>query len=193
MKVIYFSLNALIIILKEFFKSGRNLETGGILISPKSNQKIITDFIPSTIYAERKATTYYQSVKDVQFLNMKLRQFQNVKKDFAGYIHTHPFGLCNMSIGDIETCKEILLSPNYKINNYLIMCIVVECDGKLPLYSYSASLDKENNVLVEKLAIKVFPNSYIKDGVEIFSSIKGKGARENEAIVHRQRPRKIEV
>jgi hypothetical protein len=186
-----FSLEAVSSILVECYKSSRNLETGGILVGPKKHRGIITDIIPSTIYAERATATYFQSPKDVKILNHKLKVFQLKGYDFKGYFHKHPTGLFNLSHGDNASCKEILQSPNYRINNFLVMCIVTESYTQdFPIFSYIANLTKKREVVVEKTSIHVLPKFCITECAECFESqITGEN-HENHNV--KQDSRKIE-
>jgi hypothetical protein len=164
-----FSLEAISIMLVESYKIQQNLETGGILIGPKKHTGIITDVIPSTSYAERATASFYQSPRDVKILNQKLKEFQANNQDFKGYFHKHPSGLFNLSFGDKVSCKEILQSPNYKINNFLIMCIVTESHVQdFPIFSYVTSLNQQKQVIVEKTKIQVLPKSCILECAECF-------------------------
>ena len=61
MENILFSNEAICSMVFDCISQDNNLETGGILIGPKQHNRIVTDIIPSTIYAERKSTTYFQS------------------------------------------------------------------------------------------------------------------------------------
>ena len=121
---------------------GTSLETGGIIIGPKKHKNIITDIVPSSAYAERKASTYYQSQDDVDFLNSELKKFQAKGYDFSGYYHRHPSGMFYLSQGDLQTCESILTNPDYKINNHLIMCIITESQGNFPVFCYTVSIGK---------------------------------------------------
>lgn len=149
-----------------------NLETGGILIGPKQHNRIVTDIIPSTIYAERKSTTYFQSEKDVQILNQNLAVFQNRGFDFKGYYHKHPPNFHDLSAGDKNTCREILLSKNYHINNHLIMCILTKSSvHPFPLFSYFVSLENENTtVSIKNSEIKILPKVCLEECAQCFEN-----------------------
>jgi len=164
MEKIVFSLEAVGSILVESYKRNNNSETGGILIGPKEHSNIITDVIPSTAYAERRPATYYQSDKDVEILNRALKQYQLKGYDFMGYFHKHPSGMYKLSHGDIRTSVEILQSPNYKINNYLIMCIITESSTQdFPLFSYLLSLLNNKKIVVNKATVKILPKACIHE------------------------------
>jgi proteasome lid subunit RPN8/RPN11 len=160
-----FSVESIGSILTECYKNRDGLETGGILIGNKDHNRIITDILPSTTFAERESHTYFQSEKDVEILNVKLKRYQTNGKRFLGYFHWHPSGMKYLSSGDIDTCLEILTSPNYAINNYLLMCIITEVNGRngLPVFAYAVSLNHEEAVEVEELAIKIMPKKCIEE------------------------------
>tara|TARA_B100000315_G_C14544659_1_gene572643 strand:- start:277 stop:924 length:648 start_codon:yes stop_codon:yes gene_type:complete len=167
MEKIIFSLEAVSSILVECYRTIKNIETGGVLVGPRKFKRIVTDIIPSSIYAERQTATYYQSEKDVKILNLKLRQFQLNGYDFKGYFHKHPSGMFQLSHGDRRTCADIIQSPNYHINNFLIMCIITESHVQdFPLFSYAVSLSNTNNILVHKTDIHVLPRTCIKESFE---------------------------
>lgn len=169
MKNYLFSLEAVSLILVECYSVGNNIETGGILIGPQSHQKIITDVIPSTAYAEREACTYYQSEEDVRILNQQLMQYQARGYEFRGYFHRHPAGLDQLSHGDRVTCAEILNDPNYKINNRLLMCIITESNSKFPVFSYVASLEK-GSVAINQVSMRILPKTCIEECMECFEA-----------------------
>jgi len=173
MKNYLFSLEAVSLMLSECYRTGNSNETGGILIGPKKHKGIVTDIVPSSSFAERNTTTYYQSKKDVEILNQKLKQYQKLDYDFLGYFHRHPSGMYRLSQGDIATSKDILQSPNYAINNDLLMCIVTECHGQngLPIFTYALNLNTNHNVVVQNSAIKVMPKDCIKKYMEYISTI----------------------
>ncbi len=170
---ILFSLEAICMMLVECYKAGSRFETGGIMTGPKAHDLVITDVLPSTSYAERGSATYFQSKKDVQILNDSLRKYQSKGYDFKGYFHKHPSGLKSLSKGDIKTCFEILTSPNYKINNLLIMSIITETSTlSFPVFTYFVSLGDNNVVIVREASVKVLPNSCIQECVECFEPLK---------------------
>jgi hypothetical protein len=181
-----FSIEAFLkIILESFRENISGVETGGILVGPRSHKNIITDVINSGEHAERRASTYYQSQTDVNFLNRKLKEFQVSGIDFKGYWHKHPRGMSQLSGGDITTCKEILTSPNYRINNFLIMSIVTETNTqKFPLFAYVTTLDNDGKVVVIPAQYSVMPKRCITEFVKCFLSTNIGGLYEN--INHRQ-------
>lgn len=163
-----FSLEAVSSMLVECYR-GNNNETGGILIGPKEHKGVVTDIIPSSSFAERRPATYYQSSKDVKILNKKLKGYQLKGYDFKGYFHRHPSGLFQLSQGDLNTCSEILRSANYRINNFLIMCIVTESRVQdFPVFSYSVSFDKNKRIINKQAEIKVLAKTCILECAECF-------------------------
>jgi len=167
----------------ECYRHQDNLETGGVLVGPKNQKGVVTDFIPSSHYAERKAATYFQSPKDVRILNRQLKKFQARGLDFKGYIHRHLFGLTNLSLGDKNTSKEILSSPNYKIDNFLIMCIIAESHTQdFPLFSYVVYLDKNKEVLIQKADICILPRICILECAECFEPQILGDSHENKSV-----------
>lgn len=195
-----FSVEAISSIMVECYR-GVSSETGGVLVGPKLHKGIVTDVIPSTSFAERSPTTYCQNMKDVKILNRKLKEFQLKDQDFKGYFHRHPSGLCELSYGDKATCLDILQSPNYKINNFLIMCIITETRTQdFPVFSYITSLNEQKQVVVEKTSIQVLPKTCILKCAECFppsiATITGEN-HESKSIdsdsqrVERQNPRRV--
>lgn len=169
----------------------QNIETGGVLVGPRNYKKVVTDIIPSSVYAERKATTYCQNENDVEILNNQLREFQSRGYDFKGYYHRHPSGLFNLSHGDKIACLEILKDPNYKINNYLIMCIVTKSNYQSsPVFSYAVWLNSKNEIKVKKTGIKILPITCIQEFVDCFEPDIRED--EDEGIHNRQCIRAIE-
>ena len=165
---ILFSLEAVGGIMAECYSKSHGIETGGILIGPKENKSIITDFIPSTEHAQRSPHSYFQSEKDVKFLNRVLKKHQKQGLDIRGYAHKHPSGLVNLSLGDLNTCKKILESSNYKLDNLLIMCIITESKfQEFPLFTYITSL-KKGKVEVKEAKTKVLPRHCILECLECF-------------------------
>lgn len=190
MKPILFSLEAVGGMLVECYRGSRGYETGGILVGPQSNERIITDIIPSTSFAERRAVTYYQTEKDVELLNEKLRNYQAKGCDFKGYFHKHPSGMKSLSAGDKGTCFEILTSPNYKINNLLIMCIITETQThSFPLFSYLVSLNQSKKIIIQETTARVLPQNCIAECIDCFEPLK-KGAT-SESIHIEQSLRRI--
>lgn len=171
MTKLIFTIEAIAGIFAECFgQHGRN-ETGGILIGPKDQPRVITDFEPSTAFAERAATTYFQNRQDVDVLNLKLRAFQSKGFDFKGYVHRHPKGMSRLSRGDLATAKEILLSPNYAINNHLIMSIVTQTRKKdFPLYSYGVSLEKKQKIKIKTAEHLILAKKCVLDCACCFTS-----------------------
>jgi len=169
MQTYLFSLEAISSILVECYRPNNNCETGGILIGPKSHKRIVTDILPSTAFAERQPATFYQSEEDVRILNRELKEYQARGYDFKGYFHKHPSGLYQLSHGDINTCAEILQSPEYKINNNLVMCIITESHShSFPIFSYLASMSKDKRVIVNELSVKVLPKRCIEECMDCF-------------------------
>lgn len=167
-----FSLEAVSSMLVECYRGNHNQETGGILVGLKEHKGVVTDAIPSSMFAERKTATYYQSAQDVEILNQKLREYQIIGQDFVGYYHRHPSGFYRLSQGDLNTCEEIFESPNYKINNFLIMCIITESHVQdFPLFSYVVSLDVQGRVGVKKVGVNVLPKTCILECAECFGSV----------------------
>lgn len=167
-----FSLEAVCGMLVECYKGSRSYETGGILVGPQSNERIITDIIPSTSFAERRPATYFQNQKDVEILNKKLAGYQARGFDFKGYFHKHPSGMKSLSTGDIGTCLEILKSPNYKINNLLIMCIITETQSHpLPIFSYFVSIGQNKNIIVQEASTKILPQKCILECIDCFEPL----------------------
>ena len=168
MNKLIFSTEAIGSILTECYRLGTGKETGGIYIGNKKVKGLITDAIPSTAFAERESYTYYQSPEDVCILNKKLRVHQAKGEDFKGYFHWHPSGMKNLSQGDRDTCEKILRSPNYAINNCLIMSIITEVEGHndIPMFSYVVSLNSLGKVVVKKIPVKIMPKSCIEEFVE---------------------------
>lgn len=150
--------------LSDCYRNGY-METGGILVGPMSVSRVVTDAIPSSVFAERAQATYYQSVEDVAFLNQQLREHQKRGRDFKGYYHQHPSGITRPSQGDLATCYEILTDSNYKINNKLMMIIVTDSSdcSALPIFAYNVSLDDSNIPVVTELPIKIMPKTCIME------------------------------
>jgi hypothetical protein len=168
MNKLIFSTEAIGSILTECYRLGNGKETGGIYIGTKKVKGVITDAIASTAFAERESHTYYQSLEDVGILNQKLRVHQAKDEDFRGYFHRHPTGMKNLSHGDKDTCKKILLSANYAINNCLIMSIITEVEGHngIPMFSYVVSLNSLEEVVINEIPVKIMPKSFIEEFVE---------------------------
>ncbi len=168
MEKILFSSNAVGSILVECYKRGRGLETGGILIGPKSHKNIITDVVVSSIHADRESSFYYQNEMDVKFLNQELRAYQLKGYEHKGNFHSHPTGMINLSQGDIDTSLNMLRSPSYKLNNNLIMCIVTESNhhADIPIFSYIVSEDDNNNSVVKRMASRMLPKHCITECLE---------------------------
>lgn len=161
--------------LSESYRYANCNETGGILIGPKNHTGIVTDVVASSHYAERQSWTYFQTEEDIDLLNMKLRIFQSRGYDFIGYWHKHPTGLSRLSNGDLATCEEILKSPDYHINNMLLMSIITETkDSKFPLFNYVVSLDKQAKLIVREAGFRVLPKKCIEECMDCF------GGQENE-------------
>ena len=165
MKKYLISVEAIGSIFNECYKDWNGSETGGVLTGLKGDSRIITDFIPSSKHAERESHSYYQSSKDVSILNYKLIEHQREGKDFVGYVHKHPPGIKNLSQGDASTCHKILSSPNYAINNKLVMGIVTQVDGNcdLPIFFYFVSLNLNDEVVIEKIKINILPKRCIEE------------------------------
>ena len=163
-----FSLEAVAGILAESFRYDHR-ETGGILLGPKNQPNVITDIIASTEGAERQATTYFQSPADVRALNEQLREFQKQGIDFKGYFHRHPSNFTRLSVGDMQTCKDILRSPNYDIDNRLLMLIITTTQNNdFPIFAYSVSLQRWR-IQVKEHSIKVLPGHCILECMECFA------------------------
>ena len=160
-----FSAESVGLIYADCFSSG-NVETGGVLIRPKNQRLVVTDIITSTAFAERSQHTYYQTKDDVNAMNSQLREFQQKGYDFNGYYHLHPPGMSQMSDGDGQTAIEILKSPSYKINNFLLMCIVTAIKGQFPIYVYGVALKNENQLTIKKLDVQILPKRCIQEFVE---------------------------
>ena len=175
MEIIIYSPEAICSIIIDCYNVRHKFETGGILVGPKAYKRIITDVIPSSVYAERGTATYFQSEQDVEILNQQLKGFQSGGYDFKGYYHKHPSGMFNLSYGDKATCSEILRDPNYKINNYLIMCIVTQSAVQpFPMFSYAVSLTNHLRVNVSRNEIKILPRTCVLECAECFEpSFKG--------------------
>ena len=134
-----FSVEAIGTMLTECFRRGSNLEAGGILVGPKRT-RIVTHAIASTESAERLPTTFYQTPEDIAVLNQQLRQHQAEGRDLLGYFHRHPSGMSSLSQTDLQTCKGILTSPHYDINNQLLMLILTETEAQeLPIFPTSSA------------------------------------------------------
>lgn len=155
-----FSQQAAFTMMNESLRVGEGLETGGVLIGPKTEKGFVADVIPSTSHAERQAATYFQSKRDVKTMNRELRRAQARGLDFVGYWHKHPSGLCVLSNGDLGTSKGILLNPAYDIDNNLIMVIVTATRDpkKLPIFAYRVSLNKRGRVVVKELGVTILPD-----------------------------------
>jgi proteasome lid subunit RPN8/RPN11 len=172
MQSILLSVEAFASILVECHRGMGRWETGGIIIGPKRHPNVITDIIPSTSFAERRPSTYYQSEKDVWLLNQRLRQYQIDGCDFKGYFHKHPSGMKQLSSGDLRTCSNILQSPSYKINNHLIMFIVTQTSSlACPLFSYFVALGQNKEVLVKETRINILPKTCIEICSECFEPL----------------------
>ena len=145
------------------YRNRSHNETGGVWVGPKEDKGLITDLIPSSSFAETSPVTYFQTARDVHILNKKLREFQKQGKDFKGYYHKHPSGMHSLSTGDKNTCREILESPNYKINNYLIMSIITESRAQdFPLFTYVASLSRgRRKVSIKPVQCGILPRASI--------------------------------
>ncbi|MBI9093124.1 MAG: Mov34/MPN/PAD-1 family protein [Desulfobacterium sp.] len=144
------------------YRNRSDNETGGVWVGPKEHKGVITDLIPSTAFAETSPVTYFQTARDVNILNNKLREFQKQGLDFKGYYHKHPSGMHSLSTGDKNTCWEILESPNYKINNYLVMSIITESRVQdFPLFTYVTSLIKGRKVSVKAVQYGILPRNVL--------------------------------
>lgn len=169
MEIIIYTPEAICSVVFDGCNVHHKFETGGILVGPKAYKRIITDVIPSSVYAERGTTTYFQSEQDVKILNQQLKDFQSEGYDFKGYYHKHPSGMFNLSYGDKVTCSEILRDPNYKINNHLIMCIVTKSAIQpFPVFSYTVSLTDHLRVNVLRNEIKILPRTCALECAECF-------------------------
>ena len=167
-----FSLEAVGIILAESFRYENAIETGGILIGPKSNKNIITAAIPSTCHAERRSMTYFQSEEDIKILNAELREYQLKGFDYRGDWHRHPHGMSTLSDGDEDTCKEIFADSNYKVDNYLIMCVVTETPNlDFPVFTYEIKFMENKELSVEKIEMEVLPMKCIEHFLECFKTM----------------------
>jgi len=164
----------------ECYKNGvYGIETGGILIGPRIYPNVITDVVNSGEKAERKAYTYYQSNEDVKFLNNKLQKYQEKGFGFKGYYHKHPSGMYQLSDGDIQTTKDILTSPNYKIDNFLLMGIVTKIhDRKLQLFFYVTYLNR-GDVIVTPVQFKIMPKKRILSFLNCFEPLTPGASNEN--------------
>lgn len=164
--------------LVECYGAGNNLETGGILIGPKDQESVITDSVASSIYAERRSYTYYQSEQDVEMMNKVLRKYQKQGYEFKGYYHRHSGGMYYLSSGDLATCDGILNDENYCTNNTLLMCIVTQTrSSKLPIFSYIVSLGANKKVVVKNVSSKILLKKCIENCMDSFKP-KG-GSHEN--------------
>ncbi|MBU4000557.1 hypothetical protein KKG29_05325 [Patescibacteria group bacterium] len=177
MQNILLSVEVFASILVECHRGMGKWETGGIMIGPKQHTNIITDIIPSTSFAERRPSIYYQSEKDVQLLNQQLKQYHSNEYDFKGCFHKHR-GMKELSTGDLHTCSNILQSPRYKINNHLIMLIVTETSIP-PIFSYIVSLGHRKDVVVKEANIKLLPKACIEICAECFQPSNKEAYREN--------------
>lgn len=161
-----FSMEAVVKMVAKCFKAVCNeTETGGVLVGPMSDRRIITDVIESSMYAERGAVTYFQSEEDVAYLNSQLRLYQARGYDFGGYWHLHPSGLYSLSHGDKDTCSGVLHNPSYKIDNLLLMVIIADVSGNsgLPLFAYAASFNEHAKLDVQRVPVKVMPKRMIEE------------------------------
>ncbi|MCK5023628.1 MAG: Mov34/MPN/PAD-1 family protein [Candidatus Aenigmarchaeota archaeon] len=149
----------------------RDNETGGILIGPKGHSNIITEVIPSTEYADRTSVSYFQTDKDIAYLNHELRERQKDGYDYIGMFHSHPSRIKTFSNGDLETYYGMLTSPNYAINNHLISCIVTEADDDFPVFAYIVRL-VNNKVDVRRADIEIMPMQCIRHFIEITNQSK---------------------
>lgn len=168
MEKILYSDEAMGKILVECYKRGTGIETGLILIGPKNHKNIVTDVIESTVHAERQSFTYFQNESDVQILNKKLRAHQKKGLEYVGTVHRHPPGMIRLSQGDKKTSAGMLQSPNYKLDNHLIMSIITESNHHvgLPIFSYIVSLDDENKPVVKQASSKMLPKHCISECLE---------------------------
>jgi len=158
-------------------------ETGGILVGPAKHKQIITDIVPSTLYAGRGPASYVQTAEDVKILNQSLADFQRVGYDFKGYYHKHPSGYYALSSTDKNTCEKVLKSPNYKINNYLVMCIVTNSATQaFPLFTYRASLINHDGILeldTRKVEVAVLPKSCIIECLQCLEFVEDEVSHED--------------
>lgn len=176
-------------ILTECFRVEGNVETGGVLVGPKSHPNIITDIIPSGESAQRGYATYFQSPDDVNKINRALSEYQKAGFDFKGYFHKHPRGIKSLSAGDLSTCREILTEPNYRINNRLIMIIVSATYSQdFPIFIYEVSLESQN-IIVEETGITTLPKSCILECMQCFEPIE---RRDHEDTIDGYNSRKSE-
>ena len=158
----FFSIEAIMQVLNECYSMESRSETGGIFVGPRDAANVITHAIPSSVYAERGLTTYFQTEEDVKLLNKKLRKFQVRGEDFKGYWHRHPSGYTCLSPGDLGTAKGILQDPSYKINNNLLMTVITEDrQSNLPVFSYNVILD-HGEVSLEDVQMVILPKCCIK-------------------------------
>ena len=162
---VIFSLEAICSILNECYRGGRAYETGGILIGPKSHSYIVTNFIPSSIHAEREFATYYQSENDAKILTKKIKPFEEKGYCYKGDLHSHPSGMVRPSVGDLACCADTLLDPDYGVNDNLITCIVTENhnEDSFPIFPYIINLNQRNEIVMQKAQIKVLPKRCIKE------------------------------
>lgn len=189
MRNIIFSVEAVGSILVACFSYRENLETGGILIGPQSKKNIVTDILPSSAYAERRSSTYYQTPKDVEILNAQLRRYQAMGYDFKGYYHKHPSGFYSLSGGDHASCLEILRSSNYKIDNHLIMCVITTtAHHDFPIFTYISCLEGEQ-LRVDRANIKIQPKRCIQEFIECFEEDQDENtsAGQGSSRIRRQR------
>ncbi len=171
MQSLLFSNEAICGMLVECYRGRFGNETGGVLVGPKSNKRIVTDIIPSTSFAERRPASYYQNKRDVRILNNKLRDYQSEGYDFKGYFHKHPNGIKCLSMVDVQACAEILESDNYKIDNFLIMNIITETlNNSFPIFTYIVSVDQTNQVVIQKSSTKVLPVKCILECIDCFET-----------------------
>lgn len=159
METLMLTVHVVISVLNDCIRTGRELETVGVMMGPKEISGVVTHVIPSSEHAERGRATCYQSAEDVEILNDDLARFQEAGFDFKGYYHRHPKGYRKLSPGDRDTCKGILTSPDYKINNELLMLIITETEDvhELPIFAYKVSLNRWKRVVVKELSIKILP------------------------------------
>jgi hypothetical protein len=159
MKSYLFSVEAVGDMLAESFRRGDQRETGGPLVGIE-HSRIVTHALSSTRHAERTPMMYYQSEEDTRILNGKLRRHQAEGRDYLGQWHRHLSGFHQLSPGDLSTSREILESPNYKINRLLMVIVTPTAAERLPIFTYVVSL-QGSDVVVNDAEFTILPLQFI--------------------------------
>lgn len=164
MNKIIFSVEAVLTMVSDGYRAGKNMETGGVLVGPRNVRGVITDVIPSTEHAQRSAATYFQTEEDTQHLNKVLKRHQVDGKDYLGDYHQHTPGIIHLSHGDLNTCTDIITDPDYAVDNELIMVIVTATNNisRPPIYVYRVSLNSHGRAVVEELSFEILPKKWIE-------------------------------